>query len=216
MKRQFFLALALCQAAVPAAAGLECAFEPRYHDGNEAALLHANKDVASRDGQVLRLKTGSGLVDLRDTDCQEGPAGECRKYELAAYWPMLGFYVVHVAHYEGGEYQIISARTGEATNLFGFPWLSPDGSRFVTATGDDPYAFFNGIEVWAMSDVPHREWSCAPPNEDGYEVSFCFQEWIGPDRVSLRGARTNGLLQGEFSSVLTHHGSGWAVDRTSR
>ncbi|MCD6072877.1 MAG: hypothetical protein K0S42_3393, partial [Microvirga sp.] len=126
-----------------------CLPEPAYRE-NEPKALKGAKGRTLRDGWVLRVMTDAGPVDFADTDCKEGPADECVKYSLATILSEQNLWVIHVGYYEGASYKLVDMKTGQVTNIDGFPWFSPDRQRFVTATSD-PHADTYTLAVWKVS-----------------------------------------------------------------
>ena len=216
-----FLLAASLWAGATSMAAMRCARDPHGPE-DEAAALRASAGRVSRDGGLLRLTTTAGPIEFRDTECGEKipSSADCRKYNLVADLPDHGFYVVSASYYEGGVYHLVDANTGRDTELQGFPQFAPDGARFVTVTGDDPY-MFNGVEVWRVSATgPSREARYAPRYEAPGITSYCFEQWIDPRHVALRGTRWRGHDPGDeefvlerFEAVLVHAGRHWIVKR---
>ncbi|MBV8192914.1 MAG: hypothetical protein JO339_37220 [Alphaproteobacteria bacterium] len=112
-----------CEKRSPAKAG----------DPKEAAVLAPLRDRVHRDGPILRLKLQNNSA-LKITDCADQTACEAdrfRKHRLAAWWPMLGYYVVDVTLYEDGLAYLISEKDGRTTRLAAVPVLSPSSRRAV-------------------------------------------------------------------------------------
>ena len=102
-------------------------------DRTEAAVLASVPDRALRDGPILKLKLQNNRI-LKITDCNDQDACEAdrfRAHRLAAWWPTLRYYVVHVGLYEDSMAYLISERDGRATRVAAVPVLSPSGRRAV-------------------------------------------------------------------------------------
>lgn len=102
-------------------------------DRTEAAVLASVPDRALRDGPILKLKLQNNRI-LKITDCNDQDACEAerfRAHRLAAWWPVPGYYVVHVGLYEDSMAYLVSARDGRTTRVAAAPVLSPSGRRAV-------------------------------------------------------------------------------------
>ena len=58
------------------------------------------------------------------------------RYLYRAYLGDIGYHLIGVFGYEGHGFLLVSTRTGGSTPLSGVPIVSPDRSRFVTASLD--------------------------------------------------------------------------------
>lgn len=143
---------------------LDCAaaradYCPREPSGraDEARVLKRLKQGAARSGDLLTLATGAGPALFRDTDCVDGAARDCIKYALTAVFPTLDLWVLELSFYEGGSYLLIDRKTGQKTEIGGFPWLSPNLKRFATVINDSHSDTYE-IAVWTMgkAGLEHR------------------------------------------------------------
>lgn len=102
-------------------------------DAKESAALARLGDRAQRDGDILRLRLRDNHV-LKITDCADQDACEAdrfRKHWLAAWLPVLGYYVVDVGLYEEGLAYLVAEKDGRTTRIAAVPVLSPSGRRAV-------------------------------------------------------------------------------------
>lgn len=70
-------------------------------------------------------------------------------YRVEAYFPKLGFFVLHKQLYEGDAYLLVSDVDGTQLEVQGYPIFSPDGKRFVSAF-DDPYDPWPSFDIYAI------------------------------------------------------------------
>ncbi len=102
-------------------------------DPTEAAVLASVSDRALRDGPILKLKLQKNHI-LKITDCADVDACEAerfRAHRLAAWWPALGYYAVHVGLYEDSMAYLVAEKDGRTTQVAAVPVLSPSGNRSV-------------------------------------------------------------------------------------
>src|SRR5262249_23766233 len=130
-------------------------------DQDEAKVLTAIGDRASRDGPILRLRLQGNRM-LKITDCNDQDACEAdrfRAHKLAAWWPAQGYYVVKVGLYEDSLAYLISERDGRTTRVTAVPVLSPSGKRAVALQSN----LMSGVDLEVI------DLTASPPKVD--EVS---------------------------------------------
>lgn len=114
-------------------------------DRAEATVLAPLSDRALRDGPILKLKLQNGRI-LKITDCDDVNACEADRYRmhrLAAWWPTLRYYVLHVGLYEDSLAYLISERDGRTTRVAAVPVLSPSGHYAVALLSN----LMNGVDL---------------------------------------------------------------------
>lgn len=114
-------------------------------DQKEAAVLASVPDRALRDGPILKLKLQNNRI-LKITDCNDVNACEAdrfRTHKLAAWWPSLRYYVLHVGLYEDSMAYLISERDGRTTRVSAVPVLSPSGRYAVALLSN----LMNGVDL---------------------------------------------------------------------
>lgn len=114
-------------------------------DRAEAAVLASVSDRALRDGPILKLKLQNGRI-LKITDCDDVNACEADRYRahrMAAWWPALRYYVLHVGLYEDSLAYLISERDGRTTRVAAVPVLSPSGHFAVALLSN----LMNGVDL---------------------------------------------------------------------
>ncbi|NIQ06855.1 MAG: hypothetical protein GWO20_14355, partial [Candidatus Korarchaeota archaeon] len=121
-------------------------------EDEEMLRIERFKENVRRDGDTLYLKLDSGdylgLSDL--TDCSRWET--CTLYRFVDYLEDVGIYLVSVDYYEGFEYLMVSAKSGEKYMVPAFPKFSPDRKRFVAVSADDSGYNENGVFVWRLED----------------------------------------------------------------
>ena len=160
-------------------------------DRSEAAVLAPLTDRALRDGPILKLKLQNGRI-LKITDCADLDACEAdrfRAHKLAAWWPALRYYVVHVGLYEDSMAYLISERDGRTTRVSAVPVLSPSGHYAVALLSN----LMNGVDlnvidmtadppkVLAVSEMP----ACAGSGPDSFPRPK--PVWIDDSHVRFEG-----------------------------
>jgi hypothetical protein len=114
-----------------------------------------------REGPRLLFATEDGRTIPLENDTAE--ADRFVRYQYYGFAEPLASHVVGVGFYEGGAFVLVSAKTGDQTQLQALPVVSPDGRRFATASldleaGYDP----NGLQVWEVTEWgPRLEWGLA-------------------------------------------------------
>jgi len=84
---------------------------------------------------------------LPDGDAPEGGSS----YSYREYLRPVKHFVVHVQFYEGDAHMLIHAKTGESTDIWDVPLVSPGGRRILTASLDLEAEYNpNGIQVFRL------------------------------------------------------------------
>lgn len=97
----------------------------------EERLLSAGVEGVERSGDTLTIALSDAgervLVD-------HGARAETVLYTYGGHLDRVGYHVVQVHYYEGGEHLLIDDETGEETRVAARPVVSPDGRRMVIAS----------------------------------------------------------------------------------
>ncbi len=94
----------------------------------------------------LKLTLKDGKAKLLEDGLQKGPL-----FSFRDYLSDLGYFIVHVQHYEGDAYLMVNDKTGTEYTLPGLPVLSPNKSKLVVASYDLLAGYNpNTIQVWKV------------------------------------------------------------------
>ena len=117
----------------------------------EARQLEARSSSASRHGQTLQPRASNGRVVRLDshTDDEAHPESFV-DYRFAGTSSDSKFFSVHAMFYEHETTYWISRATGETTEVFAAPVISPDGSHAVTALAWETFGP-EGVFVWEIA-----------------------------------------------------------------
>jgi len=151
----------------------------------EAACLAKFRGLVTRSGDDLFFRLDNGQTkkvrSIRRA-CRQIPVGDCIVYRLAGYIASSRQFVLRVSAYESVAAGLVGRRTGQVTELEGFPHVSPGGRHFVTVAASDAWAINNPITIYANTDPPKLIWRFPEPRE--YE-QYGFDGWDGEDRIRL-------------------------------
>lgn len=114
---------------------------------DEPEQLKKFASYVKRDGATLyfKLKSGSYSALADKEECSSWDT--CAAYQFLDYFKDVGFYLVDVGYYEGGEYLMISDKSGERYLVHDKPEISSDRRRFVTVSASESYDI-NGVFIW--------------------------------------------------------------------
>ena len=180
----------------------ECAQEVEAHRLGRLAA-----DV-ERSGDTLRIPLRSGeTVTLVDHDA--GGADNLF-YTYRDHLSGIGYHVVDIHYYEGGEHLVIDDSTGERTRLSGPPVVSPDAERIVVASAAGAAGYTpNELQVWRVEpDGLALEWELHPDDWGAEEP-----RWEGPGTVRFQRSRwcpeEGGMCR--EPALLRHRDGDWQV-----
>ena len=183
------------------------------HEGvpSERACLKELAGVARRDGGVLTLKLTNGktktISDARECEDTDREAA-CVTYRLVGRIGE-GQVIVLVLPYECPYTLLVNRRTGEETKLGGWPYLSPNKTRFVVT---DPRDVGNcdpdyAVAIFSLAnDRPRLEWRYTPEGFEYYSVDA----WNGENRVQLSAV---GADAKQVATDLKLTTQGWQLKR---
>ncbi len=183
----------------------ECAQAIERHQ-----LSRGVEGVARRgDRLVLTLANGNS-VSLEDV---RGDAGIA--YNYRQFLPELRRHLIAVHYWEGREYLLVHARSGERTEIQSLPVIAPDRARFVTTSSDlgaeyDPTA----IQIWrARGKRLQLEWNFEPLAELSLPSDSVWGPtepvWLSSREIKIRKRLVSGLLGGYIRVQLGK--DGWTL-----
>ncbi|HEX7241864.1 MAG TPA: hypothetical protein VF263_16400 [Longimicrobiaceae bacterium] len=149
--------------------------------GIERELLAQAPGPVRREGARLLFRTGQGRVVPLENDTTEGD--RYVHYLYQGYLRDVGYHLVQVGFYEGGAYELVSAESGDRTQVAALPVVSPDLRRFVTASVDLEAGYVpNGLQVWRLTPAgPRLEWGL----DGGDTWGASGASWRGPGTVEF-------------------------------
>jgi hypothetical protein len=184
----------------------------------EPKALAAAGDVASRKGDRLALRTGSGEVKTYDDrpECKsETKVGECQKYVLVAHARSRGVFVVAVLYYESLRFLLVDDVSGDRTILQGFPHFSPSGEYAALLLMNDPQIGY-AVQVWRRSAGKFvLDWSGSPYHAGMSYTNYKLIRWDTDHTIELQahsapeGPRYRESVTKQFK--LRHTANGWEV-----
>lgn len=152
----------------------------------EAKCLSQMKGLASRNGDKLRLVLNDGKIKTISSNsraCEDGDAGKCLEYRLAAYYPAQQLFVIDEGAYESSAAIVVNAQTGAITRMEDRPHMAPGRDRLVVAFSSEAWETEKNIAVYKIEkDAVRLEWSY---KAKGYEM-WEFGAWDVDDRIKLR------------------------------
>jgi hypothetical protein len=163
------------------------------------------------DRLLIRLGRGDTLM-LTNSPDSAGVAGA--SYSYVAHLRAVAHHLVEIQYYEGRAFLLISDRSGRRTVISGYPVISPDSSRIVTASVDleagyDP----TEIAIWRVSaDSLLPEWRLDPRTlAAGPESAWgpADAEWITPTEIRVRKEYRSGRRGG--TAVIRLEPGGWVL-----
>jgi len=108
---------------------LDSAHEVLVSSADELLCLKQLGDIASRQGNQLRLKLASGKAKTYASGskaCEDHIVGRCTIYRLAGFFSVHQMTLVYAALYEGSSWLLMSRRTGNQIKLLGPPHFFPE------------------------------------------------------------------------------------------
>ncbi|MFW6205714.1 MAG: hypothetical protein ACOC5I_00610 [Gemmatimonadota bacterium] len=127
----------------------------------ESLALDRGDAVVRRGDTLIVSLADGGEVRLVDRDAG-GPGNVL--YTYRGHLDRIGYHVVDVHYYEGGDHVLINERTGVRTTVPAPPVVSPDGQRLVVASAGGMAGYSpNALQVWRVpSDSLELEWELEP------------------------------------------------------
>jgi len=154
---------------------------PSYAE-NEVDRIRKYSNLVTRDKDTLylHLKNGSKIAIKSETKCDRYET--CAIFEFADYIIDKGYYLLTIGLYEGNEWMMVSDETGKKHIVHANPFLSPDRSRFVTASASEAHNI-NGVFIWRFeTDELQSELSYEPKEYALYD----FAGWNDNTTISLK------------------------------
>jgi hypothetical protein len=156
---------------------------------SEAACLARLTDIASRTGDLLRIKLQNGKAKAYKSDlkaCRDNVVDKCVSHRLGGFFPARQLILIHSAGYEGaGRTFLLSRRTGAELEIMGPPQFSPSSVRFVSDGCDEMDGTYCGLGIWSTESDPAKpEWRINA-------VGVTFKQWRGDDHVMVEQRNSN-------------------------
>lgn len=123
--------------------------------GIERKVLAESQGSAKRIGGQLTLRTKAKTVILVDKPSESD--GESIAYSYLGFIKSIDSHVLYVQYYEGGQYMVISHRSGQGAYPSGYPISSPDKKYFLSIS-EDLFAGYdpNNVEVWKVTSTSYQ------------------------------------------------------------
>lgn len=140
-----------------------------------------------REGDMLHLKLDSGAELSFENQTDFGGVEPYAYYEFKEYMPDLNLYVLDVHFYEGGEYLVISGRSGKNYRMYAYPEVSPDRLHIVAVSEEDGMGGGeNSIRLWRVEQGELIEEFYYNTDELGYYNLNSLSEWYDNKTVRIR------------------------------
>ena len=157
-------------------------------DRSEAACLAQASRFAQRIRRALLLKftRGGAKVYLNDdAACERADAERCIKYQLTGFFPRHELLLIELDYWEGVEWLLVRAASGEATKIVSPPHYSPNQDWLVAVSAsENPRPGGDGIDIVPTTpDRTARQWHYRVP--EGDDSLYEFAGWDGEMRVKL-------------------------------
>lgn len=138
-------------------------------DTSEAKRINPYSSFVTRNGDSLLFKKPDNeyayLINNTNTDSEDFAS-----YDFIQYMPEIGSWLVMGSYYEAYGYILVNKTTGDMTQLFGVPVVSPDKKYMLTFNQDLQAGFtFNGFQFFEIKDKPvligtHELYNWGPDN----------------------------------------------------
>ena len=175
----------------------------------EKAQLPRYLHQVSRQGKILRLtlKTGK-VVELKDVDIDAkkhyDQVDKIVCYNFREYLRDLGYFLIHVQFWEGGEYLMVNDQNGQLYHLPDLFLLSPDRQRLATLLMSEAYVP-TSIKIWRITpEKMTQEYSLEP--EDWGPKDGAWQ-----DNDTLTFTKTSYDLTQRQKMMLRREAAGWKL-----
>jgi len=189
--------------------------EDQKAESREADCLRKLGTQVSRKDDVLTLKIESGASKIyRDNPkaCANDDSKNCIVHSLVGYEPAARVYSILIRYYEGGNVELVSARTGSVLQVGGEPHFSADGSRFLVIDNDLAYGGPYNLAVGSTTNgALQLDWQRA---DEGEPMEWHLQRWIDDDHIALRvfpADTAPNCPNNDCDAVLTRFDNGWVV-----
>ncbi len=156
-------------------------------DTSEANRIKKYENLISRRGDSLIIKTTNGRNVYLVT--RQSDNDDLAIYDFIQDMPDINQWLVLGSYWESYGYLLIDKTSGDTTDLYGMPVVSPDKKHIITFNQDLEAGFtFNGLQLLEM--------------QDGKPVLIGSKElyYWGPDNVTWKNDHTL-LVQQAFSNL---------------
>lgn len=151
-----------------------------------ADCLQRFKELATRDGDELRLNMEGGKTKVY-TDINGGcDPFKCAAFHLTAFYPSLQSFLVQKIVPECADNELVSRRSGSILHLAAtVPELSPDGKYFVSIDQDELCERAYDLAIWSTSTDPPALELKRKAEAERYEY-WTVLGWARDDRIKLK------------------------------
>ena len=164
------------------------------------------KVVRKKDSEcnhVLTINTLAKTIVLTDTSSIHAFEGY-KGYFYKDFYEELGYHLVLNTYLDGGEYFLISDKTGEKYTMYGRPVLSPDKKRFVSVASSELQLEANETVVWEV--LPDKLVKEYLPRHKFYAM-YSFSRWRDENTIELEVFRDTFKEEGYCREIIgTSHG----------
>lgn len=200
-----------------------------------AECLERFKELANRDGDVLRLNLANGTTKVYKGDrnaCGAGAvSGECLVFQLIAFYPSVQSFLVEKGFDECRYYELVSRQSGDIVELSTVPEWSANGKYLVSVNDNsDLCRPFDYLVILSATDPPtlelkhhiegYENWTIAGWDDDRIKLQVDVGEPQGTynqDVVAVRFGDGWNLVWGQISNVVPHESaSQWTPGATPR
>lgn len=173
-----------------------------------------------REGDMLHLKLDSGAELSFENQTDFGGVEAYAYYEFKEYLADLDLYILDVHFYEGGEYLVISGRSGKNYRMYAYPEVSPDRLHIVAVSQDEMGGGENSIRLWRIEKSVLTEEFYYSTYNLGYYNMNSFSKWqnnatVITNRFFYSDNTTlcpePGHVEAQFA--LRKIGDSWALDK---
>jgi hypothetical protein len=119
-----------------------------------ADCLQRFKELATREGDVLRLNLQNGKTKDFAAAVDVCDPYKCTAYHLAAFYPSLQSFLVEIIIPECSAYELINLQSGSSLKLSTAPEISPDGKYLVSIDQDELCERAYDLAIWSTSADP--------------------------------------------------------------
>jgi hypothetical protein len=157
-------------------------------DRSEPACLAQIPDIAQRSDSALKLTFRNKRTRVyrnQDAKCTGEAVDGCVKYQLTGYFPAHDLLLIERGHWEGVDWLVVRADTGDEAKIVAPPHYSPENRWLVSvASSIGRSGPPDGIDIIpAKRDPALKDWHYRSP--DGSQWRYEFERWEGEDRVIL-------------------------------
>ena len=171
----------------------------------EKKQVTLHRDLVVRDGVGLKLRLDDGKYHFVSDLPKDPNSSKIRYYNYFDYLSDIRYYLLHVQHYEGGSFLLVSKKSGNRYVVDTFPVIAPSKNYFATVIICDAYCVPR-IRIWSVDD-----------HSLGLECSILIKEyweeavlkWVGNNSIELAYKVKDSI----FKARITKNKSKWLVPK---